>query len=65
MKSPVLILGAIADDIGAIAELRQYEQALRAAGKTVEAHYYEGVSYPLDTDDAIGPTIEFFSRYLK
>jgi hypothetical protein len=36
VHSAVLLLGSAADSAGAV---QQYDGALRAAGKTVEAHY--------------------------
>jgi dipeptidyl aminopeptidase/acylaminoacyl peptidase len=72
VKSPVLLVGGTAGVIHPIAEPRQYEKALREAGKTVEAHYYEGQGDgptlngpPAIQDDAMRRIVDFFRRYLK
>jgi carboxymethylenebutenolidase len=57
---PVLILHGVADgpanggsDVTSVASARRFEAALRQAGKTVDAHYYErGGHTSLFTDDA-------------
>ena len=70
VSAPVLLLGGTADPMVAHADLVAYERALRAAGKTVESHYYDGAGHAVTqigatSDDAIRRTISFLDRYLK
>ena len=67
---PVLILGGTADHTVSVDEQRTYEQALRDAGATVEAHYYEGGPHAVSVsgdfqEDAFKRAIDFYQRFLK
>jgi dienelactone hydrolase len=70
LNAPVLLLGGTADAVFPIQQLRDYEQALRNSGSTVEAYYYQGGGHVVTVfgdfqEDAIKRTIEFFRRHLK
>lgn len=47
LAAPLLILHGTADDQASVAGARQYEAALRQAGKPVEAEYYEGAPHQM------------------
>jgi dienelactone hydrolase len=68
--APVLILGGAADPMVAHADLVAYEQALRAAGKNVESHYYDGAGhivtmFPTTSADATQRVITFLVEHLR
>jgi dienelactone hydrolase len=70
VDAPVLILGGTADAMVPHADVVAYEQALRAAGKTVESHYYDGAGHVVTlinatTDDATRRVVTFLDRHLK
>ena len=61
---------ALPDPQVAHADLVAYEQTLRAAGKNVESHYYEGAGHivtmlPTTTDDATQRAITFLDGHLR
>jgi dienelactone hydrolase len=69
LQAPVLLLHGTADPVTDVVWTRRYEQALRDAGKPVEAYYYVGAPHPLPFDpgtreDVIRRSIAFFRRHL-
>ncbi len=69
LAAPVLILHAVGDSITDVGHARDYERALREAGKAVEAHYYEAALHDLPfaaatRDDVLARAVRFFRRYL-
>jgi hypothetical protein len=65
----VLLLASPIDPRTRIGAVQQYERALRAAGKTVEAHYYSDGRHVVTlnqptAEDATQRTIDFFRRHL-
>ena len=69
-SSPILLLGGTADPEVAHTDLVAYEQALRAAGKNVVSHYYDGAGhvvtlFPTTTDDATQRAITFLDEHLR
>ena len=70
INTPVLVLAGTADDIVGFAPQKSYVEALRAAGKDVEWHYYEGGRHtlildPANKDDATRRIIDFLTRRLN
>lgn len=45
LAAPVLLLHGTADEVIPVQQTRDYEQALRQAGKPVESHYYDGATH--------------------
>ena len=68
-KAPLLVLQGDNDIRVPKEEAEQVVQTLKAAGKTVDAHYYpnegHGFAKRENQIDAIQRTIEWFDRYLK
>ena len=69
VHAAVLLLASPIDPQTSIAAVQEYERAQRAAGKTVEAHYYPDGSHVVTlsqptADDATQRTLDFFRRYL-
>ncbi len=70
ITTPILILGGTADPVVPVGAQRQTEEALRAAGRMVESHYYEGATHGVFLDprsgaDATAVAIAFFQRSLR
>ena len=68
--APVLLLGGTADPEVPHTALVAFEQMLRAAGKNVESHYYDGAGhivteFPTTTADATQRAIDFLDAHLK
>jgi dienelactone hydrolase len=69
VHAAVLLLASPIDRETAIAPVQEYEGALRAAGKAVEAHYYPDGSHVVTLSeptaaDASQRALDFFHRYL-
>lgn len=69
LGAPVLLLHGTADETVPVSLTRKYEQALRALGKPVEAHYYEGAGHELPFNAATAPDVvrramAFFDQHL-
>jgi len=47
LRPPVLVLQGTADRIVPVRKARQFQKALRAQGKLVEAYYYEGAGHQI------------------
>jgi dienelactone hydrolase len=68
-RAPVLLLHGTADPVTDVTLTRRYEQALRDAGKPVEAYYYVGGPHLLPYDaqtreDVMRRSIAFLRRHL-
>jgi dienelactone hydrolase len=69
LRAPVLLLHGTADPVTDVTWTRRYEQALRDAGKPVEAYYYAGGPHLLPFDaqtreDVMRRSIAFLRRHL-
>jgi dienelactone hydrolase len=69
LRAPVLLLHGTADPVTDVTWTRRYEQALRDAGKPVEAHYYVGGPHLLPfaaqtREDVMRRSIAFLRRHL-
>jgi dipeptidyl aminopeptidase/acylaminoacyl peptidase len=77
VKAPILILHGVADGpanagstFTAVQRARDFEAALRSAGKAVDAHYYERGEHnsfftdATQHDDEVQRMVAFFRRYL-
>jgi dipeptidyl aminopeptidase/acylaminoacyl peptidase len=70
LNAPVLLLHGTADQVVNVQSTRDYEQALRAAGRLVEAFYYEGLGHALVYDrrtqqDVLRRGSSFLRQYLS
>ena len=70
VDAPVLFLGGTADPTVAHADVVAFEQALRAGGKQVESHYYDGAGHVVTlidatTDDATRRAVTFLDQHLN
>jgi dienelactone hydrolase len=69
VRAAVLLLASPIDIFTNVVAVQEYEHALRAAGKTVEARYYEDGMHvvtlaPPTAEEATQRTIDFFHRHL-
>lgn len=69
IRAPVLVLQGTADDQTAAGEAEQFEKRMRALGKPVEAHYYEGAPHDIPwlapwQNDVRRRSVEFFKKRL-
>jgi dienelactone hydrolase len=69
-NAPILLLGGTADPEVDHANLVTYENAMRAAGKDIESHYYDGAGHvvtlqPQSSADATQRIITFLDQHLK
>jgi dienelactone hydrolase len=65
--APVLLLGMTMDPAVSHARVVLFEQALRAAGKPVASHYYDGYGHAvtLTSADATSRAVQFLERALR
>lgn len=69
LDAPILMLQSTADEVVDIEDAREYDSALRAAGRQVESHYYDDaphaiLSYPTTSADVRRRAIEFLTTHL-